>query len=425
MCKYKLILAFVFLSALSDVLTGAELYRIEPFSLRTPLTLDQGQLNLNVNWNKGWFYDSNDLRVVRVPIRLTYGWTDHLEIDFEFPWQEDNSDTNGIAFYEIGAKFKVIDQMNYIPSFAIRASLGFGGDNKLFESHGASRVSLEGLFYMSIFGGEGYMNVGYTWRQSASNYSISSTPSWGLAYQRPLGPHSVVEGSIFYQPHILPTVIARRFFQEAEDAMEFMLGVHYRPIERVTLSAGAGLGTLEGSPDAKVSAGINISLGRIALPSFNEAAPIKPEETKDTQTITKPVIIPQLEEPKEEHNEPPTPKSLYNESFNKATESYQNGQYKDAIKYFQKSLEYDKTSIEALNGMGNSYYVLRDFKKAADAYSKGIDLEIPSRSADLHFNLGLCLYQMGSKEEAIKEWKKTLLIDPEHIAAKENLETLE
>lgn len=51
-------------------------------------------------------------------------------------------------------------------------------------------------------------------------------------------------------------------------------------------------------------------------------------------------------------------------------------------------------------------------------------LEFLPDSASLHYNLGYILGQNGQKDEAIKEFRIVLEIDPGHDLAKRNLEMI-
>ena len=84
--------------------------------------------------------------------------------------------------------------------------------------------------------------------------------------------------------------------------------------------------------------------------------------------------------------------------------------------------KYKKELAEAYKNIGVAYLVDKQYEKAIPALRKS--LQYNDNDADTHFRLALALSLTGEKEEAIKEYQKTLKLDPKNKDAKKGLQLL-
>lgn len=78
--------------------------------------------------------------------------------------------------------------------------------------------------------------------------------------------------------------------------------------------------------------------------------------------------------------------------------------YAESLKYFQKHLEHSPKDSLTLYDVGNAYMQLKQFEKAATSYSEAIDNSESFTAA--HYNLAICYLNTGQRADAqaIYEW---------------------
>ena len=98
-----------------------------------------------------------------------------------------------------------------------------------------------------------------------------------------------------------------------------------------------------------------------------------------------------------------------------------------AIGLFEKAVELNPENYIALTALGGAYSDFKkDYTKGVDYFKKAINLKDDFDMA--HFGLGIVYGRMGSKEEAKKEFERTIQVtDKDNIkdASKEALTQLE
>ena len=91
----------------------------------------------------------------------------------------------------------------------------------------------------------------------------------------------------------------------------------------------------------------------------------------------------------------------------------------EAVKYYQKSIEYNKSCYLAYRGLGNYYLKIKDYLNAEKYYTKAIEIN-PNRFGPIYKNRGLARLEQDKKSET-KEDFITYLNQMPHAADKNNI----
>lgn len=91
----------------------------------------------------------------------------------------------------------------------------------------------------------------------------------------------------------------------------------------------------------------------------------------------------------------------------------------EAVKYYQKSIEYNKSCYLAYRGLGNYYLKMKDYLNAEKYYTKAIEIN-PNRFGPIYKNRGLVRLEQDKKNEA-KEDFTTYLNQMPNAADKNNI----
>ena len=85
--------------------------------------------------------------------------------------------------------------------------------------------------------------------------------------------------------------------------------------------------------------------------------------------------------------------------------------YQEAVDAYQKALNLDQKNVDVRVDMGTCLKNLGQFDKAVGEYREAI--KIDPRHVNAHRNLGLVLgFDLGRKEEAVKELEESLRLSP-------------
>ena len=106
---------------------------------------------------------------------------------------------------------------------------------------------------------------------------------------------------------------------------------------------------------------------------------------------------------------PSSTMSRYNSQYSEARMMFENSKYDDAIKIFEMLLEENRSDALADNcqyWIGESYFAKKDYKQAIIAFEKVFNFLNSNKDADAQFKLGYSYFQMGSMEEAKREFMK-------------------
>jgi len=104
--------------------------------------------------------------------------------------------------------------------------------------------------------------------------------------------------------------------------------------------------------------------------------------------------------------------SLANGALTKGIDLYMNGNYKEAVKEFQRSMGLapaSANSIQAANYMANAYLKLDDTEKAIKAYKTSLKLN--PFVEDTHAKLGNLYFSLERYEEAEEEYKEVVKLN--------------
>ena len=95
----------------------------------------------------------------------------------------------------------------------------------------------------------------------------------------------------------------------------------------------------------------------------------------------------------------------------------------EAVKYYQKSIEYNKSCYLAYRGLGNYYLKMKDYTNSEKYYTKAIEIN-PNRFGPIYKNRGLVRLEQNKKSEAKKDFSTYLSQMPNATDKKNMLEAI-
>ncbi|HEY0429842.1 MAG TPA: protein kinase [Pyrinomonadaceae bacterium] len=110
------------------------------------------------------------------------------------------------------------------------------------------------------------------------------------------------------------------------------------------------------------------------------------------------------------------------EFYREGDKFYSQRNYKKAIEAYTRGIELNPNDSGLYNNRGIAYHIMREFEKAIADYTKAAELNPNHFSA--YNNRGLVYQEMGNKEQAVADFRKALELDPENKLAKDNLEKI-
>lgn len=100
---------------------------------------------------------------------------------------------------------------------------------------------------------------------------------------------------------------------------------------------------------------------------------------------------------------------------------FKKGDYKRSEIDYRKALVKDSTSIAATYNLANALYRQGDYEGAGATFGKASDAaSLSPHAADYHFNDGDAALQKKDYAAAVEAFKKSLLLNPSDLDAKEN-----
>lgn len=83
----------------------------------------------------------------------------------------------------------------------------------------------------------------------------------------------------------------------------------------------------------------------------------------------------------------------------------------EAMRRFERATKLDRNYADALNNLGVSYYIKRNYNKAIKEYRRAIKLN--AESASFHSNLGSALFARKEFDKASEEYTQAMQLDPD------------
>jgi tetratricopeptide (TPR) repeat protein len=121
--------------------------------------------------------------------------------------------------------------------------------------------------------------------------------------------------------------------------------------------------------------------------------------------------------------------SMYADAhFNLGLAYHLQGRLDKSIEYYSKAIRFRPDYAQAYNNLAVVLYQQGKISKALQTCRDGL-LAVPDDSAaadklDLHYNLGLMLEKQGRKDEAVKEFRTALQLDPNSIKTQRELQAI-
>lgn len=86
------------------------------------------------------------------------------------------------------------------------------------------------------------------------------------------------------------------------------------------------------------------------------------------------------------------------------------GRREQARRRFEKAVKLKRDYAEAVNNIGVTYYLQKNYRKAIEQYKKALSMR---ESASFHSNLGAVYFDQKSYKSATQEYLRALQLDPE------------
>ena len=102
----------------------------------------------------------------------------------------------------------------------------------------------------------------------------------------------------------------------------------------------------------------------------------------------------------------------------------QGGYLNEAVHHYRQAIEDDSSYVDAYTNLGKVYSDTEEYEMAADAYEKVLTLSPPEdQLPGIHLNLGVSYMGMDRIDDAIREWKRAVDLQPDYMDAYMNLGT--
>jgi Ca-activated chloride channel homolog len=103
-------------------------------------------------------------------------------------------------------------------------------------------------------------------------------------------------------------------------------------------------------------------------------------------------------------------------------QAYQDGKFAQALQDFLSAKGIKPDSPELKNNTASALYELKKYKEAVDEFSRLDPGRLRIGKADFYYNLGNSYYRLGQFPQALENYKKSLLQNPDDIDGKKNFE---
>jgi len=106
----------------------------------------------------------------------------------------------------------------------------------------------------------------------------------------------------------------------------------------------------------------------------------------------------------------------------KGIQAYQDGKFAQALQDFLSAKGVKPDSPELKNNTASTLYELKKYKEALDEFSRLDPGRLQLGKGDFYYNLGNSHYRLGQFPQALENFKKSLLQNPDDVDGKKNFE---
>jgi tetratricopeptide (TPR) repeat protein len=106
----------------------------------------------------------------------------------------------------------------------------------------------------------------------------------------------------------------------------------------------------------------------------------------------------------------------------KGIHAFQEGKFAEALRDFLSAKGVNPDSSELKNNIASTLYELKKYKEALDEFSRLDPSRLQVDKADFYYNLGNSYYRLDQFPQALENYKKSLLQNPDDIDSKKNFE---
>jgi len=106
----------------------------------------------------------------------------------------------------------------------------------------------------------------------------------------------------------------------------------------------------------------------------------------------------------------------------KGIQAYRDGKFAEALQDFLSAKGVKPNAPELKNNTAAALYELKKYKEAVEEFSRLDPGRLKLGKADFYYNLGNSHFRLGQFPQALENYKKSLLQDPDDTDAKKNFE---
>ena len=106
----------------------------------------------------------------------------------------------------------------------------------------------------------------------------------------------------------------------------------------------------------------------------------------------------------------------------KGIQAYQEGKFTEALQDFLSAKGVKPDSPELKNNTASTLYELKKYKEAVDEFSRLDPSRLHLAKGDFYYNLGNSYFRLEQFPQALENYKKSLLQNPDDIDSKKNFE---
>jgi tetratricopeptide (TPR) repeat protein len=97
--------------------------------------------------------------------------------------------------------------------------------------------------------------------------------------------------------------------------------------------------------------------------------------------------------------------------------------FPEAIQNFQKAIQLKPNSFEAYQGLGMALKDSQNYNKSIECFERALSLGLPNDEANIHFNIGMCYFELEQFDMAINYLQKVIKKQPGDLEAYANIAT--